>query len=53
MMITTAVTQTITINGDGEVKTNTTLRRRMKKNILTDEERERREKVQQVVIGSR
>ena len=31
-------------NGDGEVKTNTTLRRRMKKNILTDEERERREK---------
>ena len=26
-------------NGDGEVKTNTTLRRRMKKNILTDEER--------------
>ena len=31
-------------NGDGEVKNSTTLRRRMKKNILTDEERERREK---------
>ena len=43
MMITTSVHKH-NGNGDGEVKNSTTLRRRMKKNILTDEERERREK---------